>query len=283
MKFVVGTGWYADTGPRNYKTFGSEKIRSNSFQELWWESVNRFLSPDAVVVIDSASPIKPNNIDARNYHYENMVLLTNPGHSTESSLHYSGWTASVLLSLEYAYLSGADVFLYVEQDVALWEQNRGELRKRVMMQLKKCPFVFGSGQGTPQILQQSFFAIHRRGMRQFISGLHSIAANDKTLSPEKKFHIALTKGFVKSSLCMLFSETLLEKLPVIFQSYFRYVQKKLQIVLVKSTCGYHVWGFGYGRFRPINFDDDIFYFQHGSDEELLKYAQKMRTLSEKDD
>lgn len=282
MKLVVGTGWYADAVARKYKTYGSQKIRSNDFRELWWESVNRVLSPDAVVVIDSASPIKPKNIDAPTTHYENIVLLTNPGHAVESSLHYSGWTASVILSLEYAYLSGADVFLYVEQDVVLWEQDKGELRKRVKMQLEKCPFVFGSGYGTPQVLQQSFFAIHRRGIRQFISGLHSIEANDKTLSPETKFHIALTKGLINSSLCTLYSETLFENLPVIFQKYFRRIQVKFRKILVKHSCCYNVWDFGYGRSRPINFDDDIFYFQHGTDEELLIFMKNMWKLSEKD-
>jgi len=80
-----------------------KKIRTNSFRELWWEGINRFLSPDAVVIVDSASPGKPNNLESNNHPLQNIVLLTNPGHSTETNFHYSGWTASVILSLEYAY------------------------------------------------------------------------------------------------------------------------------------------------------------------------------------
>ena len=166
---------------------------------------------------------------------------------------------------------GLMFFLYVEQDVVLWERDKGELRRRVMMALGKCSFVFGFGQGTPQILQQSFFAIHRRGMRQFLAGLHGIEASARNLSPETKFHIALTRGFVKSLLCLLSSETRLKKLPVFVQRIFSRLQRRLRKTLMKWIRYYQVWDFGYGRLRPINFDDDIFYFQHGSEEELLQY------------
>lgn len=33
--------------------------------------------------------------------------------------------------------------------------------------------------------------------------------------------------------------------------------------------------FGYGRERPINFDDEYFYFQHGDKEEIERYSRKL--------
>jgi hypothetical protein len=36
---------------------------------------------------------------------------------------------------------------------------------------------------------------------------------------------------------------------------------------------YAVLPFGYGRVRPINFSDDIFYFQHGSVDEINAYKK----------
>jgi hypothetical protein len=280
MKLVMGTGWYANHDLRDYKTYGSDKIRANSFREIWWQGVNRFLSPDAVVIVDSASPVKPNDLQTRNYPVQNIVLLTNPGHSTKTSFHYSGWTASVILSLEYAYLSGADAYIYVEQDVALWAQDKSKLRKRVIEALDQCPFVFGSGRGTPQVLQQSFFAIHRRGMRQFLAGLHRIETSDRDLSPETKFHIALATGFMKPILRLLSNTRWLEKVPtLLLRRIFSRIQGLIRKMLMELTRNYQVWDFGYGRSRPINFDDDVFYFQHGSEDELMQYREKMRIAS----
>jgi hypothetical protein len=36
---------------------------------------------------------------------------------------------------------------------------------------------------------------------------------------------------------------------------------------------YSVLPFGYGRVRPINFSDDIFYFQQGSVDEINAYKK----------
>ena len=36
---------------------------------------------------------------------------------------------------------------------------------------------------------------------------------------------------------------------------------------------YDYLSFGYGRERPIDFTDEVFYFQHGSKEELEKYLK----------
>lgn len=276
MKVVVGTGWYANDNLRSYKTFGSEEIRTNSFRELWWAGVNRFLAPDAAVIVDSASPVKPHDVVEFNCNVQNIALLINPGHSTETSLHYSGWTASVILSLEYAYLSGADVYIYVEQDVALWERKEGLLRQKILEALDKSPIVFGCGRGTPQILQQSFFAIHRRGMRQFLAALHHIDMSDKKLSPETKFHISLAVKFLRPTLCFISNREWLEKLPTPFlRRVCGRIQGVFQKYLMRLTRNYHVWDFGYGRSRPINYDDDIFYFQHATDDELRIYRKKI--------
>jgi len=276
MKVVVGSGWYANDNCRDYKTYGSDDIRTNRFRALWWAGVNRFLSPDAVVIIDSASPIKPNDFEYSECPIQNIKLLSNPGHSTETDFHYSGWTSSVILSLEYAYLSGADVFIYVEQDVALYERDEGGLRKKVIEALGQRPYAFGSGRGTPQVLQQSFFAIHRRGMRQFLAGLHSIELADSNLSPETKFHIALSRSSMKTPLCLLSNTRWLTRLPILPHRILGGIQGMLRNAIMKMTRNYQVWDFGYGRSRPINFDADVFYFQHGTEDELSQYREKMR-------
>ena len=44
---------------------------------------------------------------------------------------------------------------------------------------------------------------------------------------------------------------------------------------VKVFPEFGVLPFGYGRVRPIRFDDDCFYFQQGTTDELAAYARRL--------
>jgi len=261
MRIVVGTGWYSSATIREYKTHGDERIRGPEVRPYWWKSINDYISPDVVVVVDSASPIKPSDQDYSNVKLVTIELDDNPGHATEARYHYSGWTASVVLGLEYAFVSGADAFVYVEQDVLL---RIPEFHKYLEDLLMVSPYIFGSGDSTPQILQQSFFCIGRRGMRRFLSRLHDIDMEDRSLAPEQKFHIAVAGRF--SYILLRFFRERIVTIPRIGKRMAPLYPRILEL-----TKNYETWPFGYGRARPIDFSNENFYFQHGTTEELNAY------------
>lgn len=269
IKVFVGTGWYSTLEQREYKHYGDDIIRAPEFRPLWWSGLKRFISPDAVIVVDSASPVKPPEIFDPNLHVEIIELAINPGHSTVCPYHYSGWTASVILSLEYAYACGADIYFYVEQDVLLYGDK---IRSEILNLLNDTEYVFGDGKGTPQLLQQSFFAIRRSGIRRFLSHLHMIEKHDREMSPETKFHLAATSLFWAKIILFFYD---INKFALFQNSISNFFLSRLNTVLFRLSRKYKTLGFGFGRVRPIDFDDDMFYFQHASRDEIEIYKRRI--------
>ena len=256
---LVATGWFSTNEARSYVTKGDELIRGVGFRSLWWRSVDTFIKPQHVFIVDSASPIKPDDAAHTETPFQYTELLMNPGHSQNGKTHYCGYMAGVILGLEFALLNDVDMFLYVEQDAlvfgdAIVEKTKNALRRRNL--------VFGSG-GLD--IQQSFFAANKKGIRHFLSALHAINYSDKQVAPEHKFMFAASR-FLPGPLIKLAEFTEVEKLRVAGLRLF-----SLACALAKN---YAFLPFGYGRERPINFGDDVFYFQHGSADELTRYKQR---------
>ena len=261
MSGTVFTGWYCDeTSPRNYEVHGAEINRGLAFRPLWWQSISRFVSPSHVVVVDSASPSPAPDDRYFSGRIDQIRLQVNPGHPQTTKFHYSGWTASVLVGLEYALVSDLDYFLYVEQDALLFGDG---LLDKIESQLRRHKFVFGAGYGAWP-LQQSVFAIRKDGYRQFLSRMHKIACRDVELSPELKFGIASAESPYLAALLDNFANV-----PV------KTLRTKLVRRTLKALGEFAVLGFGYGRTRPINFNDDCFYFQQGTTAELNAYAARL--------
>jgi hypothetical protein len=97
-KVVVGSGWWCDNRRASW-TIGAPPTRSPAFFDLWLRQVHRCLRPHRVVVIDSASPIKP---DARSDASLVWIELDrNYGHANDLrtgriNTKYSGFTRSIL-------------------------------------------------------------------------------------------------------------------------------------------------------------------------------------------
>lgn len=263
MGETLFTGWYCSdrTSIRNYRVEGAEINRGLALRRLWWESVSRSVSPGHVVVIDSASPVVASDEQYFSGRLDRIRLAMNPGHAQTTTHHYCGWTASVLVGLEYALTSDLDYFLYVEQDALLFGET---LLDKVKAQLRRHRYVFGAGQGTIWPLQQSLFAIRKDAYRPFLSRMHQIGSTDRELSPELKFGIAsATSPLLRA---------VLDRFVAIPSDEWRIkaVRKTL-----RSLGEYGVLPFGYGRTRPIRFDDDCFYFQQGTVDEIATYARRI--------
>jgi hypothetical protein len=254
---LVCTGWYSSGVPRSYVTFGDEEVRSNAFRPLWWQSLENFVNPQQVLVVDSASPIKPNDEYYTTTKIKTIELLKNPGHSQNCTTHYCGYMASVIVGLEFALLNDVDYFLYIEQDALIYGKGFLEGIKKSLL---KSDYVFGNGGGNE--IEQSVFALSKNGIRKFLSALHSIEITDKLVSPELKFMYAASclSGFPFIHL-LAWDQPRLIKRP----------SMKLFFKVIPLFRKYGTLPFGYGRVRPINFTDEIFYFQQGSREEIDAY------------
>jgi hypothetical protein len=146
--------------------------------------------------------------------------------------------------------------VYVEQDVLLFGSG---IIEHCISRMRK-PLMFGSGEGTPQPLQQSFFIVRRDGMRRFLAGLHLIAKPDKIIAPEWKFMLASlgAHGALIEWLCG--NEVRRSRL-------YRMLGHLMQ------RMGYDLLPIGYGRSRPLDPGARHFYFQHGSQEEIREYLR----------
>jgi hypothetical protein len=254
--YVIGSGWWCTDSEKRVAArpyWGSDVIRSGEFHHLWSAVVDAWTTPSAVFLVDSASPVKPPITNPR---YRILHLSHNPGHATVHSGHYSGWTASVLHSLEYALSADADYLVYIEQDVLLFGQG---IIEHCISRMRR-PLMFGSGAGTPQPLQQSFFIVRKDGMRRFLAGLHLIESPDKVIVPEWKFILA--------SLGM--HGTLIEWL---CRDEVRRARLHRAIGQVTQRIGYDVLPIGCGRGRPLELGARHFYFQHGTLAELKSYLR----------
>lgn len=256
---LVTSGWYASNEPRSYRTKGDDFIRGTDFRSLWWQSLDRFAQPAHVFIVDSASPVKPDDAACTTTKFQRVELLMNPGHSQNGTTHYCGYMAGVILGLEFALHNDVEMFLYVEQDALLFGDD---IIKKTKNALRRKDLVFG---GTSDVdIQQSFFAANKKGIRHFLSALHAINYSDKRVAPEHKFMFAGSR-MLPASVVNLAVHTSVDKM------------RRAGLLLFSLVCtlcrNYEFLPFGYGRERPINFNDDAFYFQHGSVEEVLQYRK----------
>ena len=256
---LVTSGWFATDEARSYVTAGDELIRGAGFRPLWWKSVDTFIKPQHVFIVDSASPVKPDDAACTSTPFQYTELLINPGHSQNGKTHYCGAMAAIIMGLEFALHNDVEMFLYVEQDALVFGDAIVEKTKNA---LRRKDLVFGSG---ALDIQQSFFAANKRGIRRFLSALHAINYSDKQVAPEHKFMFAASR-FLPSPLIKLAEFTEIEKM--------RVAGLRLFSLVCGLTKNYAFLPFGYGRKRPINFGDDVFYFQHGSADELARYKKR---------
>ncbi|MBY7766025.1 hypothetical protein KW426_15800 [Vibrio fluvialis] len=252
MKYIIGSGWWcSDESDGRDAFYGDEDIRSQEFHKLWRKSVDSFTSPDRVIIVDSNSPVKPNYSDDVIF----LSLNENAGHSTNHRGKFSGWMRSVILSASYAINCDCDYFVYVEQDVLLQGSN---IVEKAIATMKK-PYMFGKCHDHNNPLQQSFFIIKKSHLEEFISNIYRIRYTDFDMPPERKFALATSRYFM--FIPQFFFVT---PANMFLKKVFRRVQNNVSRIL----GNYDYLPFGYGRDRPINFEDEYFYFQHGDKNEL---------------
>ena len=248
MKYIVYSGWWCDEGSKTDKRasyIGDDEIRGKGFHNRWFECINKYTNPEKILLVDSASPIMPSLED--DPRIEMISLDKNYGHSTNHSGRMCGVTRAHLMGIYYAFLCDADYCVYVEQDALI----KGDGIVEYAISKMKRPYMFGSGKGTPYATQQSLFIIRKDGFIPFMKRMSLFNSTCNQIAPENKFAIA--------------TSPILSILPE-FIFKFRGVGR-----ILRYWPSFDVLPFGFGRNRPIEFENRYFYFQHGSIEELRKY------------
>lgn len=266
MKYIIASGWWSCEPEMDMRNtlLGDNEIRDVAFHGLWRDSIDYFTNAEEIIVVDSASPRKPENTKGETW----LSMRTNFGHSTNHQGKYSGYTRSILISLMYAFSNDYDYWVFVEQDALLF----GEDIIEKTIQASKKNVMYGSGKGTPQPIQQSFMIIKKEAIPSFIYNMDRIKPSDSVISPEWKFLFAVNKlaKFLPDSLLIWISSSSQNR-------YSRYIKNKVRS-LVRVFDDFESMSLGYGRARPIDFSQNEFYFQHGDKAELEKYLTKLNTI-----
>lgn len=255
FNYVIGSGWWSKDNEgfsKERKKLGDDFIRSPEFHHLWYESISRYTTPNKIIIVDSASPQKP-PLNLKDGRIEFISLDKNYGHATNCIGKFGGWLRSCLLGVAYAWMCDADYFVYVEQDVLLYGEG---IIEHAISRMNHS-FMFGRfGQGlrtkTPQPLQQSFFIIKKPAYLEFMQRMEQIRGTDQEIFPEIKFTQIRYNWLPKALIYTRFG--------------------KLWRILT-ADLWYDWLPYGYGRERPLNWNDPFFYFQHGTINEIQQYIK----------
>ena len=259
-KYIIASGWWCtDEDNRSDKFLnGDDAIRGSDFHNVWSSFISKYSKPQQVVIVDSNSPIKPRwNSDLLDITV--LELSSNLGHasSLNGEQRYCGWSASVLLSMQYVMLSNADFYVYVEQDALII--GEGIIDNLIQSMGNSVNFLFGKSSSSVQPLQQSFFIVRKNHLNRFVCNYLSIPYSDKEICPEVKFAIS-TSYFSR-----FIPKFLFKQYP---NSSYGKVLRRLVVYLSKFIGSYKSMNIGYGRDRPIDFNSKCLYFQHGSLSEI---------------
>jgi len=259
MNYLITTGWWCNDKENldRSKSFGDDTIRGKDFHQLWYSAIRATGSKANIYIIDSASPVKPEINEGESL----ISLVQNFGHSTVCNYKLCGVTRAHILGMNLALLNEYDYWVYIEQDALVY--GKGFIENAIKSM--KGNMAFGNGKGTAYPAQQSFMIIKKESLSVFINRLHSIKSSDKEISPEMKF-------------CIASSQTLSIIPEILFKISERrgILGKSIRLIthsLIKALRGFEYIPYGYGRTRPINFNDDFFYFQHGSHDEIGEFLE----------
>jgi hypothetical protein len=187
VSYSIVTGWYADHQRRNYAPKGAEFVRSVECFELWYHCIRSFTAPSRILMIDSASPVRPTLPDDPRISW--VGLQHNFGHAVENRNALCGWSRALLLGLMYGFANGDDYTALVEQGSLF---HGKDIIERQIAAHPGADIIAPNGAGTPQPLQTGIMIFRSAIIPQFIDSYRRVAAADAALSPEKKVALAAT-------------------------------------------------------------------------------------------
>lgn len=185
MSYSIVTGWYADHQARNYRALGDDFVRSVECFDIWYHCIRSFTSPSNILIVDSASPLRPSMPDDPRISWVN--LKRNYGHAVQGRSTLCGWSRALLLGLSYGFNNGDLYTVLVEQGTLFYGKD---IIERQIAAHPDADIIAPSGSGTPQPLQTGILIFRSAIIPKFVENYTRISASDEALSPEKKVALA---------------------------------------------------------------------------------------------
>lgn len=185
MSYSIVTGWYADDKARDYRVLGDDFVRSAECFDIWYHCVRTFTAPSNILIVDSASPLRPRIPDDPRISWVN--LKRNYGHAVQGHSVLSGWSRALLLGLSYGFANGDLYTVLVEQGTLFYGKD---IIERQIAAHPDADIIAPSGSGTPQPLQTGILIFRSAIIPKFVENYTRVAAADDALSPEKKVALA---------------------------------------------------------------------------------------------
>lgn len=184
--YIVHSGWWCDgSGLHPGATKRSDpRIRSQLFFDVWYEFVTRYTKPSKILVVDSASPVRP-ELEGKNLEF--LSMTRNFLHGMACDTKYGGWTRAFFTGAFYALMNDAEYSVFIEQDCLC--VGDGIIETAIdNMGGKRISFSIGG----PNFSDQSLTILRRDYIMEFAQAFFAIPFDDREMDTETKF-IAIAK------------------------------------------------------------------------------------------
>lgn len=231
--YVIGTGWWCD-GTLGEGEPSDRVMISKDFFSTWYEHVIAYSDPRAIIVVDSKSPIKPLFTQYKDVQSISLTKNYPPFMKFREGKNPYGTfrtaaTRQMYLGAFYAYFTGTDYFVWVEQDCLI--HGKGIIDKAIENMQEATDISFGEFDDDLKV--ETSFIVMKAASIPKIFDAYLRVKNDR---PELKYWKMTHNGFIN-----------------------------------------HVWfPFGQGRNRPIKFEDQYYYAQQLTNEELARFKKELQ-------
>lgn len=179
--YIIHSGYWCDGSavhPGATK-YSDPRIRTTAFHRVWCESVRSFANPEKIIIVDSASPVKP---ELAHEKIEWLNLKRNFLHGMTCDTKFCGASRAILTGAFYSYMNDADYSVFMEQDCLIYGEGIIE-RGIEAMGTKGISFALGG----PNRSDQSLMIIRHDYFIRFLNAYLAIPQNDKEMDTEDKF------------------------------------------------------------------------------------------------
>lgn len=185
FSYIIGTGaWWTKSGvhPGSLNNESARVARLVEFFPVWYHFVNSFTSPEKIIIVDSASPVRPKF--PKDKRLERVRLMQNFGHSTVAVKKLCGYTRAFFTGAFYALMNSVDYYVFIEQDCLVF--GHGWLEHAVEA-MGGAGISFGYFPNCEFHSENSLAIVHRDSILPAIEVYLSVEECDSKVYPEMKF------------------------------------------------------------------------------------------------
>lgn len=240
-KYTLVTGYWSESSfigsrqwddPRRDQWLESDHHYKTKFFDYWWQNTIQNCDPYEIIILNAASPNLPAQKKGTWIDLKNNLGHVHDMETTGQTLQLGGWSMSFLLGALFAYNNHSDFVMKGQSCLAFGPWVEAMYQE---MDTKNLMMLVGRTTANHYGIEQGLMILRHEFIIPFISMYMGLAypeggsGNLQIMQPENKFLVMLQHG-------------------------------------LGSQCGF--LPFGYGKMRPINFNDPVFYIQRVGPKDL---------------